>query len=76
MKFKWPHVEKNSFDDIKYAVALKNLLSYPYFDKQSDIHTDASDFQLGVKIIQEGKLIKFYRRKVMDAQMRYIITGD
>ena len=40
------------------------LLSYPNFDKPFDIHTNASDLQLGVVISQNKKPIAFYSRKL------------
>ena len=42
-----------------------NLSSYPYFNKQFGIYTDARNFQLGAFIIQDGKVITFYSRKLI-----------
>ena len=56
-------MEQKAFDDIKRTVAHDNLLAYPDFNKHFDIHTDASDYQLGELIIQNGKPIAFYSRK-------------
>ena len=57
-------VEHKSFDDIKRIVVRYTLLVYPYFKKCFDIHTDASDFQIGAVIGQVGKPIAFYSRKL------------
>ena len=54
-KFKWKHVEQDDFDKIKHIVARDNLLNYPDFHEAFKIHTNASAFQLGAVIIQEGK---------------------
>ena len=45
-------------------MARDTLLTYPDFNEEFKIHTDASNFQLGVVIIQKGKTIALYRRKL------------
>ena len=47
------------------------LLSYPDFSKRFDIHTNASDLQLGSVISQDGKPIAFFSRKLTPAQLNY-----
>ena len=49
----------------------KTLIAYPHFSKKFDKHPDASDFQLGVVIIQEVKKIVFYSRKLTKHPTRY-----
>ena len=44
-------------------MARKVLLNYPDFSKPFDIFTDASDYQLGGVITQDGMPIAFYSRK-------------
>ena len=50
------------------------MLAYPDFSKPFQMHTDASHYQLGAVISQEGKPIAFYSRKLNDAQTRYTTT--
>jgi transposase InsO family protein len=50
------------------------MLAYPDFKKPFVIHTDASHYQLGAVISQNGKPIAFYSRKLNDAQTRYTTT--
>ena len=52
------------FEDIKYILAWSILSDYPDCSKKIEIHTDASDFQLGVVIIQEVKPIVLYNKKL------------
>jgi hypothetical protein len=47
------------------------MLSFPDFNKPLEIHTDASDFQLGAVIMQERKPEVFYSRKLNPAQRNY-----
>ena len=50
------------------------LLAYPNFGEGFEIHTDARLFQLGACILQNGKPIAFYSRKLNPAQTRYTTT--
>ena len=43
------------------------LLSYTDFNEEFKIHTDTRDFKVGAVIIQNGKPIAFYGRKLTDA---------
>ena len=56
------------------TVACDNLLTYPYFNKTFKIYTNNSALQLGAVIIQKGKLIALYSRKLNDASKWYIVT--
>jgi hypothetical protein len=47
------------------------MLSFPDYNKPFEIHTDASDFQLGAVIMQERKPVAFYSRKLNPAQRNY-----
>ena len=55
MKFKWTKIEQDAFKSIKLFVACDDLLAYPYFNEESKIHTDASNFQLGDRLFS-GKV--------------------
>ena len=55
-------------------MARDTLLTYPGFNETFKIHTNASAFQLGAVLIQKGKPIDFYSRKLTDAQQRYTVT--
>ena len=50
------------------------LLTHPDFSKPFEIHTDASQYQLGAVISQESKPIAFYSRKLTSAQLNYTTT--
>jgi RNase H-like domain found in reverse transcriptase len=58
----------------KKIIAREVILAYPDFNKLFEIHTDASHYQLGAVICQEGKPIAFYSRKLNPAQTRYTTT--
>ena len=50
------------------------MLVYPKFSKKFIVHTDASDYQFGAVIAQEGKYIVFFSRKINKAQRNHTIT--
>ena len=69
--WKWTAVEQKAFANLKKIISKEVLLAYPDFSKPFEIHTDASDLQLGSVISQGGRPIAFYSRKLSDAQTRY-----
>ena len=73
-KWKWTEVEQKAFEEIKKVIAKETLLIYPNFNKRFDVHTDASDKQLGAVISQKGLPIAFYSRKLNPAQKNYTTT--
>ena len=73
-KFKLTQVEQDDFDEIKQIVARNTLLTYPDFNKTFKIYTDACAFQLRAVVIQKGKPIDLYSRRLTDAPKLYKLT--
>jgi RNase H-like domain found in reverse transcriptase len=70
-KWNWGESQKKAFAMAKRIIAREVLLSYPDFSKPFQIHTDASHYQLGAVISQDGKQpIAFYSRKLQPEQTR------
>ena len=67
-KWKWTNAEQQAFDNIKKVVAKETLLVHLNFNKPFDIHTDASDQQLGAVLSQAGMPIALYSRKLNSAK--------
>ena len=59
---------------MKRIVSRAVTLAYPDFNKPFVLYTDASDFQLGAVITQDGKPLAFYSRKLNSAQRNYTVT--
>ena len=74
IKFQWTDVEQTAFEKNKQIVGRETLLSYPDFNLPFEIHTDASNTQLGAVISQNNKPIAFYSKKLQPAQRRYTTT--
>ena len=70
-KRKWSDKEQKAFEEIKAVISQETLLAFPDFTKTFHIYTDASDYQLGAVIMQEGKPLAFYLPKMTDAQKHY-----
>jgi hypothetical protein len=70
----WTDDLEKAFLQLKKMVVTDTMLVYPDFSKEFEIHTDASDYQLGATIRQNGKPIAFFSRKLTGAQVNYTIT--
>ena len=74
-KFIWGEEQQEAFNEMKRVIGKETLLTFPDFNKEFHIYTDASDYQLGAVIMQEDKPIAFYSRKMNKAQRNYT-TGE
>ena len=72
--WKWTSTEEQAFQKLKLAISKETMLNYPNFSKEFEIHTDASDKQLGAVIAQDGKPVAFYSRRLSSAQEKYTVT--
>ena len=76
VKFKWTKIEQDAFDEINRIVARDTLLTYPDFNEEFKIHTDAIKFQLGAVIRQKANSITFCSIKLTDDHKRYTVTEN
>ena len=73
--WKWEAEQQEAFEKIKDVISKETLLAFPRFDIPFHVYTDASNKQLGAVIMQEGKPLAFYSRKLNHAQKKYT-TGE
>ena len=68
---KWTKIHTNASHAIKALMAKDCLLSYPDPNQPYHIETDASDYQMGAVIKQNGRPVAYFSRKLRDAQLNY-----
>jgi hypothetical protein len=70
--FQWTSEMKRAFNQMKALTAADVLCACPDHDKPFRIFTDASDYQLGACIMQEGKPVAYNSKKLNSAKMIYM----
>ena len=73
-KIKWKKEHEEAFQALKKMVSQETVLAYPDWTIPFEIHTDASDFQIGAVLSQRGKPLAFFSRKLNSAQKNYTVT--
>ena len=70
-KFLWTSAMNKAFIEMKKVMAQETLLAFPDYSKPFQLYTDASAYQLGAVLQQEGKPLAFFSRKLNKAQRNY-----
>ena len=60
-KWEWDKRHEGAFQEMKRIMSQATLMTFPDFTKNFDIHTDASDYQMGGAVSQDGKPIAFFQ---------------
>ncbi len=62
---------QKAFEKMILLMAADALAAYPNHNKHFNVNTDASDFQLGACIIQEGRSVAYFLCKLTKSQQNY-----
>jgi len=75
-KWQWGPEQQTAFDELKERLVTAPVLRQPDFNKEFEIHTDASGVALGACLMQRDAeqtpyAIAYYSRKLRSAETRY-----
>ena len=70
-RFVWTKAMNEAFERMKALMAQDAFTAYPDHNKPFVIFTDASDLQMGGVIMQEGKPVAYFSKKLNAAQKNY-----
>jgi len=69
--YEWKEACKEAFETLKGIVVKVPVLKVLDFDKDFEIHSDASDFAIGGILVQNGRLVAFESKKLSDTERRW-----
>ena len=70
----WTDGHQEAFDKIKEVMARDIMFTYPDYSLPFEVYTNASSRQLGAVIVQKGRPIAFFSRKLSETQKKYSVT--
>ena len=74
VNFKWGAEQQKAFETLKSIMAADCLNAYHNYNQPFEIYTDASDYQLGAAIIQNGRPVAYWSRSLQPTQQKYTTT--
>jgi hypothetical protein len=69
--YKWDGACNEAFETMKGILVKMLVLKLPNFDKDFEIHSDASDFAIGGILVQDGKSMAFKNKKLNDTERKW-----
>jgi len=72
--YEWEETCDEAFETLKGILVKAPVLKLPNFDKDFEIHSDASDFAIKGVLVQEGRLVAFESKKLNETEQRWLNT--
>jgi len=69
--YDWDEACDEAFGTLKGILVKAPVLKLPDFDKDFEIHSDASDFTIGGVIVQDGRPVTFESKKLSETERRW-----
>jgi hypothetical protein len=69
--YEWEEACDKAFEALKGILVEASVLKLPDFDKDFEIHSDASDFAIGGVLVQEGRPVAFESKKLSETERRW-----
>jgi hypothetical protein len=69
--YEWEGACDEAFETLKDILVKALVLKLPDFDKDFEIHSDASNFAIGGVLVQERRLVAFESKKFSDTERRW-----
>eukprot|EP00957_Ditylum_brightwellii_P077468 5886185-Ditylum_brightwellii.AAC.1 len=70
-KFQWTPIHQKDFDEMKAVMVFDAIITYPNHNLLFQIYTDASNYQMGAVVMQNGKVVVYWSRKLNESQCNY-----
>jgi hypothetical protein len=70
--YEWEEACDETFGTLKGILVKAPVLKLPDFDKEFEIHSDASDFAIGGVLVQEGRSVAFESKKLSEMERRWL----
>jgi hypothetical protein len=68
--YEWDEVCNEAFETLKGILVKALVLKLPDFNKDFEIHFDASDFTIGGILVQNGRLVTFESKTLSETEQR------
>jgi hypothetical protein len=68
--YEWDEACNEAFETLKSILVKAPMLKLLNFDKDFEIHSNASDFAIGRVLVQNGKPITFENKKLSETKQR------
>jgi hypothetical protein len=69
--YEWDGACDKAFETLKGILVKATMLKLSDFDKDFEIHFDASDFAIGGVLVQDGRLAAFESKKLSETERRW-----